>query len=50
MIKKMVVELERDPSLYPDGNILEVTINDSYYKFVFNLLLVELVAPIPWSS
>jgi SWI/SNF-related matrix-associated actin-dependent regulator of chromatin subfamily D len=24
LIKRMVVELERDPTLYPDGNIVEV--------------------------
>ena len=24
MIKRMVIELDRDPNLYPDGNIIEV--------------------------
>lgn len=34
MIKRMVIELDRDPALYPDGNIVEV----SGYSVAFNLL------------
>ena len=34
MIKRMVIELDRDPALYPDGNIVEV----SGHSVAFNLL------------
>lgn len=27
MIKRMVIEIERDPALYPEGNIVEVCIS-----------------------
>ncbi len=33
MIKRMVIELDRDPALYPDGNIVEV----SGFLVTFNL-------------
>lgn len=25
LIKRMIVELDRDPTLYPDGNVIEVS-------------------------
>lgn len=33
-IKRMIVELDRDPTLYPDGNIVEVCREENSGHFV----------------
>jgi hypothetical protein len=42
-IKKMIVELDRDPTLYPDGNIVEVCEEGANQSELF--LFAILVAP-----
>lgn len=37
MIKRMVIELDRDPGLYPDGNIVEVSGFSAFFNLFTNV-------------
>ena len=48
LVKKMVIELERDVNLYPDGNIVEVSEQASLPPAIPVRFLIQLLVATSW--